>query len=68
MRDKFFVEGTLQVKFQINQGEKKKNFKGRETVANTNRSNKQRSKEFPPFILLSNVGEDLMLSVKNATR
>ena len=40
MRDEVSVEGALQAKLQINQGEKKKNFKGRETAANTNRSNK----------------------------
>ena len=48
MRDEVSVKGALQAKLQINQGEKKKNFKGRETAANTNRNNKQRSKEFPP--------------------
>jgi len=48
MKDEVSVKGALQAKLQINQGEKKKNFKGRETAANTNRSNKQRSKEFPP--------------------
>jgi len=75
MRDEIFVEGALQAKLQINQGEKKKNFKGRDTAANTNRVINKRAKNSlcvsivaKWVILLSNVGKDLMLSVKNATR